>query len=201
MARTKSEALKASQATGKGHKKTGKSKEKKKQAAVDTAQLVSDAAGSDSANDKAKQEIRFYQANTELLVPKVPFQRLVRELCSKMGPYRFEVQALLALQEAAEMFLTGLMEDASLFCLHGRRVTVMKKDLQLSRRIRSCSDEGSASSRFEAEGSDGKGDKEKEVLADSKSQAVVTKDVAQGQPQADTAITETETLPLPPLGN
>ncbi|OLP99267.1 histone H3.3 [Symbiodinium microadriaticum] len=156
MARTKSAVLKASQASGKtkGTKKSDKTKGKTQAAASSSGQLVSDGAegAKRSPGSRAKQEVRFYQASTELLVPKTNFQRLVREICGKLGPYRFEVQALLALQEAAETFLTGLMEDASLFCLHGRRVTVMQRDLQLSRRIRSYSDSGSAGSRFTAEG-------------------------------------------------
>lgn len=47
-----------------------------------------------------------------------------------------EAQALAALQEAGEVFLSGLFEDANLFCLHGKRVTIMQKDLQLSQRVR-----------------------------------------------------------------
>lgn len=54
----------------------------------------------------------------------------------KIGSCRFEVQALLALQEAAEMFLVGLCEDAGLCAGHGRRVTIMARDIQLSRRLR-----------------------------------------------------------------
>ncbi|CAE7473662.1 ch3-II [Symbiodinium sp. CCMP2592] len=153
MARTKSEVLKASQASGKtkGTKKSGKTKGKNQAAASSSDQLVSDGAEGakrTTPGSRAKQEVRFYQASTELLVPKTNFQRLVREICGKLGPYRFEVQALLALQEAAETFLTGLMEDASLFCLHGRRVTVMQRDLQLSRRIRSYSDSGKSAAIF-----------------------------------------------------
>ena len=42
----------------------------------------------------------------------------------------------MALQEAAESYLTGLFEDANLCAIHASRVTVMKKDLDLARRIR-----------------------------------------------------------------
>jgi len=85
---------------------------------------------------RALREIREYQETTELLLQKTRFQRLVRECAMKIGPCRFEVQALLALQEAAEMFLVGLCEDASLCAGHGRRVTIMPRDVQLSRRLR-----------------------------------------------------------------
>merc|ERR1740121_1699064 len=87
-----------------------------------------------------------YEGSTELLVPKQAFQRLVREICQKIGPFRFEVQALLALQEASEMFLTGLFEDTGLCALHNRRVTIKPRDLQLSQRIRGGAAEGSKSS-------------------------------------------------------
>ena len=77
-----------------------------------------------------------FEANTELLFPRTSFQKLVRELLQKLGAFRMEAQALAALQEAGEVFLSGLFEDANLFCLHGKRVTIMQKDLQLSQRVR-----------------------------------------------------------------
>ena len=43
---------------------------------------------------------------------------------------------MLALQEAAESFLVGLFEDANLCAIHGNRITIMKKDMDLARRIR-----------------------------------------------------------------
>ena len=49
---------------------------------------------------------------------------------------RFQPSALLALQEAAESFLVGLFEDATLCALHAKRVTIMKKDFDLALRIR-----------------------------------------------------------------
>ncbi|CAJ1431875.1 unnamed protein product, partial [Effrenium voratum] len=140
MARTKMEAVKASD--GKSAK-SGKSKKQKLEKSKGSTLVQSEPSGSRATpGTRVKQEIRFYQSNTELLIAKVPFQKLVRDICKSLGPFRFEVQALLALQEAAEMFLTGLFEDASLFCLHGRRVTVMVRDLQLSKKIRNVSDSG-----------------------------------------------------------
>jgi histone H3 len=82
------------------------------------------------------REIHTYQGSTELLMTKIGFQRMVRDIAMKIGAVRFEVQALLALQEAAEMFLVGLYEDASLCATHGRRVTIMPRDIQLSKRLR-----------------------------------------------------------------
>lgn len=102
---------------------------------------------------KALREVRQYQGTTELLIRKIGFQRLVREMSKKLGPFRFEVQALLALQEAAEGYLTGLFEDAGLCALHGRRVTIMTRDLTLSKRIRTGDTPGArvASASFAGE--------------------------------------------------
>jgi len=46
------------------------------------------------------------------------------------------VSAVLALQEAAEAYLVGLFQDAQLCAIHGKRVTVMSKDIELAGRIR-----------------------------------------------------------------
>lgn len=88
--------------------------------------------------EKALREIRFYQRNTDLLIRKLPFARLVREVQTYFlrRPFRWQAQAVLALQEAAESHLTGLFEDANLAAIHAKRVTVMPKDIQLARRIR-----------------------------------------------------------------
>ena len=85
----------------------------------------------------ALREIKRYQKATLLLLAKAPFQRFVRAICDGIdGQLRFQSQALLALQEAAEAYLTGLFEDSNLCAIHANRVTVMKKDLELARRIR-----------------------------------------------------------------
>jgi histone H3 len=49
---------------------------------------------------------------------------------------RFQLLALEALQEATEMFIVELFEDMGLAAKHAKRVTVMRKDLELVRRIR-----------------------------------------------------------------
>ena len=85
----------------------------------------------------ALREIRKYQKSTDLLVRKLPFQRLVREIAQDFKTdLRFPSQAVLALQEAAESYLVGLFEDTNLCALHAKRVTIMPKDIQLARRIR-----------------------------------------------------------------
>jgi histone H3 len=85
----------------------------------------------------ALREIRRYQKSTDLLIRKMPFQRLVREIAQNFkSDLRFQSPAMLALQEAAEAYLVGLFEDTNLCAIHGKRVTIMPKDMQLARRIR-----------------------------------------------------------------
>ena len=77
------------------------------------------------------------QKSTELLIRKLPFQRLVREIAQDFKTdLRFQSSAVLALQEAAEAYLVGLFEDTNLAAIHAKRVTIMPKDIQLARRIR-----------------------------------------------------------------
>ena len=91
----------------------------------------------------ALKEIRRYQKSTELLIRKLPFQRLVREIASDSkvilsplcGKMRFQSLAIKALQEASEAYLVGLFEDTNLCGIHAKRVTIMPKDIQLARRI------------------------------------------------------------------
>lgn len=85
----------------------------------------------------ALREIRKYQKTTNLLIRKLPFQRLVREIAHQLRrDLRFQNSAILALQEASEAYLVGLFEDTNLCALHAKRVTIMIKDLHLARRIR-----------------------------------------------------------------
>ncbi|PWA63979.1 histone H3.3 [Artemisia annua] len=83
------------------------------------------------------REIRKYQKSTDLLIRKLPFQRLVREIAQDFkSDLRFQSHAVLALQEAAEAYLVGLFEDTNLCAIHAKRVTIMQKDIHLARRIR-----------------------------------------------------------------
>lgn len=92
----------------------------------------------------ALKEIRKYQGSTELLMPCLPFQRLVREVAHTLNKnqywdgsdIRFQSTAIGALQEAAEAYLVALFEEMNLLAIHDRRVTIMKKDIDLARRIR-----------------------------------------------------------------
>ncbi|KAJ6624889.1 histone H3 protein [Mycena sp. CBHHK59/15] len=85
----------------------------------------------------ALREIRHYQKGTDLLLRKLPFQRLVREIAQDYKyDLRFNNSALTALQEATEAYLMSLFEDTQLCALHGKRVTIMTRDMTLARRMR-----------------------------------------------------------------
>jgi histone H3 len=87
----------------------------------------------------ALREIRRYQKSTDLLIRKLPFQCLVREIARsfKIGGEapRFQSTAVLALQEASEAFIVGVFEDTNLCAIHDKQVTIMKRDMQLALRI------------------------------------------------------------------
>ncbi|CAE7943017.1 unnamed protein product [Symbiodinium necroappetens] len=109
------------------------------------------------------------QNSTHLLIPKLSFQLLVKDILKEMeakeeergtssykgelhtnlpedpdlGRNRFavrmETNALLALHEAAEMYLVGILEekqDGNLCAVHNKRVTLMPRDMSLVGRLR-----------------------------------------------------------------
>lgn len=86
----------------------------------------------------ALKEIRRLQKSTELLIPKIRFQRLVREIAQEFHLERlmFQSAALGALHEASEAFLIRLFEDTNLCAIHAKRVTIFPRDIALARRIR-----------------------------------------------------------------
>ncbi|KAK0558266.1 histone H3.1, partial [Tilletia horrida] len=92
----------------------------------------------------ALREIRRYQKSTELLIRKMPFQRLVRDILGmnfgytapEVPHYRIQSSALAALQEATEAYLVSLFEDTNLAAIHAKRVTIQPKDMILARRLR-----------------------------------------------------------------
>ena len=137
MARTKESSRKS---TGKLPREVLVTKGKK-------SSLAKTSQGSTSADQKrsfrfrpgtvALRDIRRYQRGTDLLLRKLPFQRIVREIAmtGKDG-LRFQASAVLAMQEATEAHLVNLFADTCLCAIHGRRVTIMPKDIQLARRLR-----------------------------------------------------------------
>jgi histone H3 len=87
---------------------------------------------------KALREIRHLQKTTELVIPKLPFQRLVREITQSAhsGDLRFTRNAIGTLQEAAEAYITEMFGASLLSAVSNRRVTVMQKDLKLAQKLR-----------------------------------------------------------------
>ena len=80
--------------------------------------------------------IKRYQKSTELLIHKLPFQRLVREIAQDFKTnLRFQSSAVMALQQASKAYLVGLFEERNRCAIHAKRVTIMPKDIQLARRI------------------------------------------------------------------
>ena len=85
----------------------------------------------------ALRQIRQYQKSTELLIRKLPFQRFCREIqIEYKETLRWQQSAFNALQEAAEAYIVGIFEDAQLCAIHGKRITVMNRDIRLARRMR-----------------------------------------------------------------
>ena len=79
----------------------------------------------------ALRDIRKFQKSTDLLIQKLPFRRLVRELALDIdNQKRFQESALRAIQEAAEAYIVSLLEEANLCAIHAKRITIQPKDLQ-----------------------------------------------------------------------
>ena len=94
----------------------------------------------------ALKEIRFYQKEYGLIFSKIACARLFREICEdEKSGLRWQAAAIMALQEAMEDYLANLFCDCVLEAIHGRRVTVMPKDIHITRRIRGETDTYKAS--------------------------------------------------------
>lgn len=85
----------------------------------------------------ALREIRKYQKTGDLLLPRLPFQRLVREIALEVRPdVRFQRGALKAFQESSEAYLVNLFEDTNKITLYGGNVTITPEAMRLARDIR-----------------------------------------------------------------
>ena len=85
---------------------------------------------------QALKEIQKYQKGADLLIRRVPFQRLVKEIVQKRREgLKLQSSAVLALQKAREAFLVGLLEQANMCAIHAKQVTIMPRDIQLACRI------------------------------------------------------------------
>jgi histone H3/H4 len=86
---------------------------------------------------RAIMEIRKFQRSTQFLIRRLPFARLVKEITLEFHhSLRWRVDAIEALQHAAEDFIINLLTDANLCAIHAKRVTIMPRDIVLARRIR-----------------------------------------------------------------
>jgi histone H3/H4 len=84
----------------------------------------------------ALREIRKFQSSAELLIPKSPFLRLIKEIAGEFQrDLRFQRKTIEALQEAAEIHLVHMFERTNLAAIHAKRVTIMQKDVELVRKL------------------------------------------------------------------
>jgi histone H3/H4 len=75
----------------------------------------------------------------KLEINKKAFSKLVYDITDTIFPeqgIRFSLRGIAALHVASEDYLIGLFEDSYLCALHAKRVTLMKKDMTLARRLR-----------------------------------------------------------------
>ncbi|KAL4506440.1 hypothetical protein ABPG72_000011 [Tetrahymena utriculariae] len=89
--------------------------------------------------DNALKQLRQYNQTPSLLIRKLPFQRLIREISTRMTEedyLRWTSFALVLLQTVVEDYMVSFFEDANACALHAKRVTLMSKDLALAARIR-----------------------------------------------------------------
>ncbi|KAL8554145.1 hypothetical protein ACS0TY_002388 [Phlomoides rotata] len=138
MARTKQRALKSSRRESVGAApSTSTAKQPVGRRSTRTTSSPTKTKRRSKSGVAALREIRKYQKSTQLLIPAAPFIRTVREITFTYAPIvqRWQAEALVALQEAAEDYLIRLFEDAMLCAIHAKRVTLMKKDFELARRI------------------------------------------------------------------
>ncbi|KAK2974605.1 hypothetical protein RJ640_015017 [Escallonia rubra] len=74
-------------------------------------------------------EIQKYQKSTELLICKLRFQRLFREIPQDFETdLSFQSSVVAALEEATEAWLVGLFEDTNLCAIHAK-ITIMPKHI------------------------------------------------------------------------
>ena len=85
---------------------------------------------------KALKEIREYQKTGGLLIPKQPMLRFVKEIIHQFkADFRIQESALNVLREAAEAFLVAFFENSNLCAIHGKRVTILQKDMELVKKL------------------------------------------------------------------
>ena len=79
------------------------------------------------------------EMKNKLEIKRKAFTRLIYDIADTIFPnqgIRFSLRSVAALHVASEDYLIGLFEDSYLCALHAKRVTLMKKDMTLARRLR-----------------------------------------------------------------
>ena len=87
---------------------------------------------------RALNEIHFYKSTSNLLIRALPLSQLICELLNEVRPvdlFCMQAMAVHVLQQAAEAYLVGLLEDTNLCALHAKCCTILPKDIQLAHRI------------------------------------------------------------------
>ena len=85
---------------------------------------------------KALNEIRWHQKLVELLIHKLPFQRLIRGIAQNFKmDLQFRANAIMAIQEATDTYFITLFDDTNLAAIHAKKVTILQKDIQIVTRI------------------------------------------------------------------
>ena len=81
----------------------------------------------------ALRDIKKYQETTDLLIKGLPFQRLVRDIAMQYNTeLKFQRAAIEALQEGCEAFLVKLFGLTNILASHAKRITILRKDIQLA---------------------------------------------------------------------
>ena len=80
--------------------------------------------------------IHHFQKSVDLLIPLLPFQRLIREIVQNFRiDLHIQSGAILALQEATETWLVQLFKSTNLCAIHHGRQTIAPKDFYLVKAI------------------------------------------------------------------
>ena len=71
-------------------------------------------------------EIKEQQMKYNLIIPKAPFARVVREICLDIctsgADMRWQANTVAAFQEASKAYLVRLFENSNLCAIHAKRV-------------------------------------------------------------------------------
>ena len=85
---------------------------------------------------RALWEILKFQRSSQLLILKRLFYWVAREILqAERSWFKIQASSVLAIHEAAEVYLVCLLEDSNLCAIHAWIVTILPRHVQLARRI------------------------------------------------------------------